>query len=376
MLDTRCGARWLVILMVIVAVVGCASTIYGVPEEQWGRMSEPERAAARQAHAERQRQFEAERAERMRQEAIAAEQRRGEAEEAARRQREQVEAIHRGESGVYGDLIRITISEGTMEFYGKRFPYQPVTFTLANHEQRKVTFQSVGGRSSRILEVPVSYVDGTFSFDIGRNPVRILHSPRWRTGEVHHSVNLGKHSVSDGQNVKFRIEIVPQAGVVTVAPPSAGRTNPPPRSHPQPAPPDSHRAVAVKSVETQGMYPHDLGLKYYGKNCINMSPFDEHNRALTGLKSFVIERDGYTVVLEALEARTSDPSRKRTICRADRSQCQEVTGWIFMKVNGTGMFLHPLEVKRIGFENGATLLLSAIKIHGRQEREGGGVCWN
>jgi len=374
------GSRWLVMLMAVAWVaVGCAKTVYGVSEERWERMTEAERTAARQAHAERQRQLEAERAERARREAIAAEQRRREADEAARRQHEQVEAIHRGESGVYGDLIRVTISDGTMEFYGKRLPYQPVTFTLANHERRKVTFQSAGGRSSRLLEVPVSYEDGTFMFDAGRNPVRILHSPGWRSGKVYSSLTLGKHSVSDGQDLRARIEIVPQASVVAIPPPGGSRDDSRGRPHhpltPTP-PPAPRRTVAVKNVQTQGLFPHDLRLKHYGKNCINLSPFEEHNRAVTGLKSFVIERDGYAVLLEILELRKSDPSRKRTICRADRSQCRETSGWMFLKVNGTGMFLQQLEVKRLSFDNGATLLISAVEIHERHEREGSGVCWN
>ena len=77
--------------------------------------------------------------------------------------RRRVEAVHRGESGVYGDLIRITISGGSMEFYGKRMSYEPITFTLANQERRMVSLRSAGSRGYRTLDVPVSFIDGTFT---------------------------------------------------------------------------------------------------------------------------------------------------------------------------------------------------------------------
>ncbi len=368
----RSSHVFVIVLLLATMFSGCARTIYGVSEDRWAHMSEVDRAAARQMHAERQRQLEVERAEYARREAAATEARRREAEAKAQRNSGQVEAIHRGESGVYGDLIRITISGGTMEFYGKRMPYEPITFTLANQERRTVSFRSVGGRSYRTLDVPVSFADGTFTFDVGRQPVRLLQTPQWRRGELHQGLVAGKNSVSDGQGLTLRVEIVPQSGAVVLGSHgvSAGHVPPPP------PPPTGGQRFKITRVETQGMYPHDLRLKYPGTQCINMSPFEEHIKANSGLKSFVIEHNGIVAVVETLDAKKRDNARRRSVCRADRSQCQESADWMAVKVNGTAMFLHATEVKRLDFEHGGTLLLSVVVVHERHEREGSALCWN
>jgi hypothetical protein len=362
----------LMVLLLTLTLAGCAPTIYGVPEDRWAKMSEAERAATQQAYTERQHQYELERAEQARRDAAAAAAAQREAQEQARRDREQVEAIHRGESGVYGDLIRVTVSGGTMEFYGKRLAYEPTTFTLANREQRHISFRSAGSRAYRTLDVPVSYLDGTLTFDTGRRPLRLLQSPHWKRGEQYDGLILGKHSVSDGQGLTLRVEIVPQSGVIVVDP--HGRALERPK-----APPGviaAGRQYRVIRVESYGMYPNDLELRVAGKQCIKMSPYEEHNKTNTGLKSFVIEHNGIAAVVEIIDVKTHDNTRRKNICRADHSHCQESSDWMALKVNGTALFLYANEVKRLEFEGGATLRLSAIVIHDRHEREGSALCWN
>jgi hypothetical protein len=107
-----------------------------------------------------------------------------------------------------------------------------------------------------------------------------------------------------------------------------------------------------------------------------MSPFEEHLKVPIALKSFVIERNGLAAVVDIIEVKTHDNTRRKNICRADRSRCQESSDWMALNVNGTVMFLHAQEVKRLKFDNGATLLLSALVINDRHAKSSSALCWD
>lgn len=352
--------RSLLLLVFLFTVLGaCTPMIHGVPEDRWARMTESERHAAREAYAERQRQWELQRAEQARRDAAAAEMQRREAHEQAHRDQEQIAAIHRGESGVYGDLIQVNVSGGSMDFHGKRMPYEPFTFRLANREQRSIMVRSIGTRGYRTLEIPVSYVDGTFTFDVGRQPIRLLQSPHWRRGELYGNLATGKHSRSNGAGLNMRVEIVPQSGMIVVEP----HPHPERPAHP-PTAPAPGKKIKIVRAETIGLYPD--GFRRMGQ-CIHM-------KASAAPKSYVIERNDMAVVVEMLEVKVNDNAPSRKICTAQHNDCLQVSDRLALKVNGTAMFLHAQEVKRLHFENGATLLLSVPTLQDRSAKASA-LCW-
>lgn len=354
---------FLFLMLLAAALAACTPMIHGVPEDRWARMSESERNAAREAYAERQRQWELQRAEQARRDAAAAEMQRREAHEQALRDREQIEAIHRGESGVYGDLIQVSVSGGSMDFYGKRMPYEPVTFRLANREQRLISIRSIGDRGYRKLEVPVSFVDGTLTFDVGRQPIRLLQSPGWRRGELHAGLATGKHSKSDGVGLNLRVEIIPQSGMIVL---ERGHRPDPPAQPPVPPAPQSMR---VMKAEAAGLYPDGFQHRH-GRQCANVKPPSEHGAQRPELK---IEHKGIYIVARVVAIKTNDAERHKRICHVNSADCKEVSDWIKLKIGRDTILWHEQEVLRLYFENGGTLLVSAVVVDDRHMNQ---LCWD
>lgn len=359
----RLHRSFLILMLLTTTLVACTPMIHGVPEDRWARMSESERATAREAYAERQRQWQLERAEQARRDAAAAEIQRREAHERAHRDREQIEAIHRGDSGVYGDLIQVTVSGGSMDFYGKRVPYEPVTFRLANREQRTISIRSIGDRGYRTLEVPVSFVDGTFTFDVGRQPIRLLQSPGWRRGELHGGLATGKHSKSDGVGLNLRVEIVPQSGMIVL---ERGHR---PEAPPQPPAPPAPQTMRVMKAEVAGLYPDGFQHRH-ARQCATVSPLFERGSAYK--PEVKIEHRGIFIVARIIEIKTNDPERRKRICHVNGGKCKEVSDWIRIKIGRDTILWHEQEVLRLYFENGGTLLLSAVVVDDRQLNQ---LCW-
>jgi hypothetical protein len=144
--------KWLStgLMLFLIGLTGCTASIYGVPQERWDTLSEPERVAVMEAYQARQAVLQQQREERARQQAIERERQLAiEAEEARRRQL-RVDAIYRGE-GVYGDLLRVTIRDGLLKFRGDHKPYQPVAFRIAAGESKVVEVVDRKGRKAALL---------------------------------------------------------------------------------------------------------------------------------------------------------------------------------------------------------------------------------
>lgn len=360
----RLHRPFLILVFLATTLGACTPMIHGVPEDSWARMSESERNAAREAYAERQRQWEIQRAEQARRDAAAAEIQRREAYEQALRDREQIAAIHRGESGVYGDLIQVSVSGGSMDFYGKRMPYEPVTFRIANREQRIISIRSIGDRGYRSLEVPVSFADGAFTFDVGRQPIRLLQSPSWRRGEVHTGLATGKHSKSDGIGLNLRVEIIPQSGMIVLE--RGHRPEPPAQPPAPPAPPQSMR---VMKTEAAGLYPDGFQHRH-ARQCAYVKPLLERGASRPELK---IEHKGIYIVARVVEIKKNDAEPRQKICHVNGGECKEVSDWIKLKIGRDTIRWHEQEVLRLYFENGRTLLLSAVVVDDRQMNQ---FCWD
>jgi len=155
--------KWLLacLLLLVMIVAGCTPTIYGVPQERWDVMSEAERVAAMDAYRARQAALQERMREQARQRAVAEEARLAREAEVARLQQLQIEAIYRGK-GSYGDLLRVTLHDGMLKFYGAHKPYRPFSFKIAAGEAKEIQVVSQRGKRAELL---VSYDGGNLLID-------------------------------------------------------------------------------------------------------------------------------------------------------------------------------------------------------------------
>jgi hypothetical protein len=168
-------------LCLLLAACG-TTTYYGVPAEVWQRMSESERAEAIRGYNERERM----RLEQARQEAEYRRQR--EMQEAAEREA-RIRAIRDGQSGVAGDLVRVSIQGGDMRLGGRHRAYAPVAFSIVSGEQLRIPIISDDGRQagSHRAELHVTYLDGLLLIDAPQGERdarggRLTYEPAWRNG--------------------------------------------------------------------------------------------------------------------------------------------------------------------------------------------------
>lgn len=137
------------LLVLMMALAACTPRIYGVPEDRWETMSEQERIAAMETYKARQEALRQQREERARQRAMEEKARLAREAEEARLRQIRVDAIYRGE-GQYGELLRVTLSGGELQFRGVHKPYHPVSFRIAAGEIKDVEVVSMRGRKARM----------------------------------------------------------------------------------------------------------------------------------------------------------------------------------------------------------------------------------
>jgi hypothetical protein len=206
----------LLIYLVLASILtGCTPYMYGVPQENWDRMSEAERieamrvyereqTARRQAAEERARRLAMERErERERQAELAAQRAREAERERARlaaleqARLERIESIHRG-GGAYGELIRVRLQGGRMRFGDRHHRYEPVGFTIADGETMVIRFADRRGREAGLT---VTYANGALTID----GLRFPYERRWGRGTQY--VNIGTVGPSALQGVDVLVEI-------------------------------------------------------------------------------------------------------------------------------------------------------------------------
>jgi len=188
-------------LVLVVFLAACTPYMYGVPQESWDRMSEPERIEAMRVYEREQQARRQAAEERARRQAIEEQARRQAAEERARhealeRQREQarqaalererrerVERIHRGD-GAYGELVRVRLQGGKLRIADRFYRYEPLTFAIAEGEARRFPVVELQGR---ILDLDVSYVGGALTVE----GVRFSYDRSWGRGRVYPNVDSG-----------------------------------------------------------------------------------------------------------------------------------------------------------------------------------------
>ncbi|MEJ2660817.1 MAG: hypothetical protein P8Z73_08860 [Desulfobacteraceae bacterium] len=173
-------------MALMMALAACTPRIYGVPEDRWETMSEQERVAAMEAYKARQETLRQQREERARLRAMEKEaQLAREAEEASQRQMH-VDAIYRGE-GLYGELLRVSLKDGQLQFHGVHKPFHPVSFRIAAGEMKDVQIVNMQGRKASMA---VFYDGSNLLLDEKPNSrrsmaVRLPYEDAWQTGATY-----------------------------------------------------------------------------------------------------------------------------------------------------------------------------------------------
>lgn len=202
-------------LVLLIILAACTPYMYGVPQETWDRMSEPERIEAMRVYEREQQARRQAAEERARRQAIEEQARRQAAEERARHEalereraqarqaalererRERIEAIHRGE-GAYGELIRVRLQGGKIRVGDRFHRYEPLTFTIADGETRRI---GVADRQGRVVEFSVSYAGGAFVLE----GVRFPYDKSWGRGRLY--TNTGTSGTLELRGVDIFIEV-------------------------------------------------------------------------------------------------------------------------------------------------------------------------
>ncbi|HKI51831.1 MAG TPA: hypothetical protein VJ995_07135 [Geothermobacteraceae bacterium] len=201
--------KWLLasLMLLVMVVVGCTATIYGVPQDRWDVMSEQERIAAMDAYHAHQAALQQRLHEQARQRAIAEEARRAQEAEAARLQQLQIDAIYRGE-GTYGDLLRVTLYDGMLKFYGAHKPFHPISFKIAAGEAKAVPVVSQRGKRATLN---VSYDGGNLLLDETPRSHRsratsLVYDTAWERGKSY--PNLFDEGPLELRGVTAKVEIL------------------------------------------------------------------------------------------------------------------------------------------------------------------------
>ena len=165
-------------ILMAVLMAGCISRYpMGLTREQWEALPPAQQAEfrAKQYAIDEDRRKQAE-AQRLEQARIAAEQ--------ARAEQERLRQVYA--NARYGDIVHVTVQGGFIEYSGKRYPYEPVSFDLAKGETKQVAFcgrglQTIATRyNARLTE------DGnTIYFDDSFRQRVVLVNQEWERGQTY-----------------------------------------------------------------------------------------------------------------------------------------------------------------------------------------------
>ncbi|MBJ6800520.1 hypothetical protein [Geomonas propionica] len=167
----------IIYLILASLLAGCTNYMYGVPQEMWNRMSEPERIEAIRVYEQEQRERRQAAEERARRQAVERERERARQAALERERQERIDAIHRGQ-GAFGELIRVRLQGGEIKIGDRHHHYEPLTFTIADGETRRIGVADYKGRE---VDLTVTYAGGALSFE----GLRFPYDRHWAKGELY-----------------------------------------------------------------------------------------------------------------------------------------------------------------------------------------------
>jgi hypothetical protein len=177
-------------------LISCSNYPMGMNKAQWEALPAAQQAdyQARQyaIDQERAQQQAAEQARRAQEQRVTEEQERRRIEDAYRK-------------AVYGEIVTVTIQGGMVAFYGKRFPFEPLSFDLVRGESRLVEFIRQGRSNERTeVEVRLSENGNTFYFDYPARKRFVAVDDGWERGREYGPPEIGSH---DGHSEAIGVTI-------------------------------------------------------------------------------------------------------------------------------------------------------------------------
>ena len=206
--------RLIPILLALFLFSSCAPHVFGVPEEQWARMTTEQRNVAMEAYYRQQKINAERRLAESRRAAEEAKMARIRAERDAELEPHHPQVTPLPSSWRYGDLIRVTVDGGEMNFDGRYREYQPLSFTIFRGQRKALVFRRTGRKAHLALTVWVEYRNNTFYFDIGKrgrhreHAKQINYRGRWKTGKKFKHLSLDSHTASKARNISIAIKML------------------------------------------------------------------------------------------------------------------------------------------------------------------------
>lgn len=164
-------------LLLVFVLMACTNYMYGVPQETWDQMSEPERIYAMGVYEREQQASRQAAAEQARQQAFEREREQARQAKAERARKERIETIHRGE-GAYGELLRVRLQGGQIKVGDRHHRFEPITFTIADGEALEI---GVDDRKRRETALIMTYNGGALSFE----GIRFPYDRSWGKGKLY-----------------------------------------------------------------------------------------------------------------------------------------------------------------------------------------------
>lgn len=163
-------------LMAVLLTAGCISRYpMGLSQVQWQALA-PSQQAEYQAKQyaideERAKQAQAERLEAARVR-----------EAQAQAERDRIVRIYA--NAQYGDIVRINVQGGRLDYAGKSYPYEPVSFEIARGEVKEVAFRGIGLRTiATRYRASLSEDGNTLVFDDSFRDRIVLINSDWQRGQ-------------------------------------------------------------------------------------------------------------------------------------------------------------------------------------------------
>ncbi|MDA0577296.1 MAG: hypothetical protein O3B24_04265 [Verrucomicrobia bacterium] len=86
----------------------------------------------------------------------------------------------------YGDVVNVVVQGGSLQYSGKRYPYEPVSFDLVKGETKSVAFRGRGMQTvATHYDVRLSEDGNTIYFDDASRQRAVLVNHDWEHGEAY-----------------------------------------------------------------------------------------------------------------------------------------------------------------------------------------------
>ncbi|MDD5676861.1 MAG: hypothetical protein PHW60_02585 [Kiritimatiellae bacterium] len=163
--------------LLLLGLCSCVQYPMGVTRQQWQALT-PAQQADYQAKqyaidAEKAKQAEAERIEAERAKA-----------QQAQAEQDRLNIIRA--NAQYRDIVKVNVEGGTMEFAGKHYPYEPLTFEIIKGETKEVPFFGRGAQTLNTrYKVHLSDDGNTLTFDDSYRQRIVLTNRDWEHGQAY-----------------------------------------------------------------------------------------------------------------------------------------------------------------------------------------------